>query len=77
MKEENRISKQTEEIKDKCPYTGKKCFKGKKQINTDHPKCACHIKSRYYRNKLMAELEENIRNNEPLDYKGDNDYNFR
>lgn len=77
MKEENRLSKQTEEINDKCPYTGEKCFKGKKQINTDYPKCSCYIKNKYNRDKLMTELIEKSRNNEPLDYKGDNDYNFR
>lgn len=77
MQGEKRISKQTEEIKDKCPYTGSKCFKGKKNIETSHPKCICHIKRNYYRNKLMAELEEKIRNNEPLDYQGDNPENWR
>lgn len=77
MEEKNRLSKETEEIKEKCPYTGSKCFKGKKQIKVSNPQCICSIKNKYYREKFMAELLEKARNNEPLDYKGDNEYNFR
>lgn len=76
MEEKNRISKQ-EEINDKCPYTGVKCAMGKKHINPAHIKCSCSVSRNYNRRKLMAELEEKMRNNEELDYKGDNECNFR